>query len=303
LRSNKFILILLALLILTACNTGISYPMDFPPPVITQAQINEVLACNIPALVSQRYPQALPLEQLSSSYSPQSTCDWAVLATAYGDRLADDQTYADFNNPLPEVATQAYFNAINQNPAFSMDDPLLFYFGRSDLVRPPSITSQKITFLQIDYQWEGLGSSIFYTLIVENADTTPTLSIQPPELIGQINTSLDSRLVQALAPAATNLIPIPHKFQYKPCWDNFPVWAILVKFADGNSLYITSSSNHSAWGGPWMVDVNGASYVQVSYELWGAVYDLILAVNLPLGEPETYGCAPESLFSAIFGSP
>lgn len=293
----------LVVLLLTACNPGsYAFPLTFPPQPFSEQQIAEVRACDIPTLNQTRYPQAMAITQLKSAYQPVTPCDWAALALAYADRVKEDPAYDDFNTPLPDAAREAYSTAISSNPAFILADPLLYYFGRFNLVNPPAFAALPVTTLQIKYHWAGYGDTVSYTLLIEDADTAPAVGTDPESLVDEINLTIDPQLIQHIGAAARNLIPIPAKFSYQPCWDNFPAWEVLVKYQDGNQMLVTSSSNYAAWGGPWQVNINGRQYIQASFDLWEAVYNLTIALKLPYGEPAAYGCGGDlSLFEAIFG--
>jgi len=304
--SRVVILVLLAGLLLAACNgqtptpaptspppTSVrkALPLDWPVTPLTPEQVLAVMQCDLTNLPQQRYPESVTDQDLLGTYQPQTDCDWAILAVAYAERNGEDQ-------PLSEAAQHAFAQAVGGNPGFALEIPLVYYyFGAVTMVPPPAFAQQEITDAKIDYSWQGLGDDVAYTLQIDQADTQPVVTSAYSAAL-----TIDKATVQALAPALSDLLPVGSKFQLQPCYDNYPTWSVTLTFADGTVAKLTTDSNFLYIGGPWFTEIDGQAYMQVSPAFAQAIGQLIESLGLPLGQPAGMACMPRPVLDAAFPS-
>ena len=236
--------------------------------------------------------------ELPDACSPKSACDWAVLATAYAERVSDNDT-------LPEPAKEAFIEAISRNYGFALTTPLFYpYFGEVSLVELPPFAKQEISTVTIDYTWVGEGDPVSYSVRIEQADTKPVVSatVMPESFAANLNLEgLDEGKVQALGSTLTDLLPIESQFDYVVCTDNYPDWSVSLTFKDGTQLNLTNSeSNFIIIGGPWQTKIDDQNYFQFSFGFTQAIFDLCKALGLPFGEPAGMFCGGDTLFEKAF---
>jgi hypothetical protein len=136
-------------------------PLKWPLTPATAAQVNEVRACKIEDLSKERYPESMPIEKLRAAYEPETACDWAVLAAAYGSRKAESDA------PPPAQGVAAFQTTISKNPAFAFTLPMLqSYFGVRGLVDVPPFASKIIANPDVTYNWSGLGDAVKFSYVV-----------------------------------------------------------------------------------------------------------------------------------------
>ncbi|MCE2396699.1 hypothetical protein J4G02_19395 [Candidatus Poribacteria bacterium] len=284
-----------------------SYPANWPITPLTGAEIEEVSQCRLEEIAAERYPndnlKSVSIDELPDAYSPKSACDWAVLATAYAERVLDDDA-------LPESAKEAFIEAISRNYGFAVTAPLFYrYFGEVSLVESPPFVKQEITAVKIDYTWVGLAGSgepekFSYSVKIEQAHTKPVVSatVIPESSVPNLSLeALDPDKIQALGPALADLLPIESQFEFVVCTDNYPDWSISLTFKDGTQLdLITNGSNFLFAGGPWQTKIDGQNYVQFSFGFVEAIIDLFEALGLPFGSPAGMVCWGDTLFEKAF---
>lgn len=267
--------------------------LEWPVLPLTDEQVTSVAECDFERLASSRYPDTLGMDELASTYAPESACDWAVLALAYAERTEHEES-------LPESAKEAFGEAVTQNAGYALATPIFYeYFGSISLVEPPPFADQSITRAEIFYDWGGLGQKVSYSIKITQADADPKVSVKPRRLATS-RPEIDSCLVQALAPALSDWLPVDSQFTLLPCTDNYPDWSVSLTFADGTTLDVTSNSNFMGAGGPWQTSIDGQDYVQYSPAFAKALLDLIQALELPLGQPAGMTCSGEEVFDKAF---
>lgn len=260
------------------------YLFTFPLPAPDAAQIDAAYAC-------------------FGADTPGTDADEVcALATSLVDQAATRQ-----QSPPTDDEIQSFAQLIEANPVLALHLPLLAgFFGQVDLVAPPESVMQPIIGVQLHYTFMGLGgTSPDYTVTITDANTTPRVSgqielnamrLETPdpsatEEASPLPETLDPAVVQALAPALRDLVPIAAQFSTSPCWDYYPDWTVTLTFADETTLdMVTNGSNAVGAGGPWQVEIDGQNYVQYSYAFGRAVLDLFEALNLSLGETMAMGC-------------
>lgn len=270
-------------------------PISWPVPPPDRAQFESVYACDITALIDERYPPKLDIDDLAGAYDPACACDWAVLSAAYADRMSCG---GDFT---PDEARMAFVQAIARNPAFVFVAPLCDgYFDSGVYVEPPPLSRQDIAAVRISYQWSGLGTDVLYLVQIDQGNTDPVVTITPEGLASGAN--IDRTLVQALGEAALgDLFPVTPRFQLEPCTDNYPMWTVSLTFVNGEKLHLSSGgSNYLGVGGPWEVAIGEENYVQFSSAFASAVVAVTDALGLPLGEPEAMFCGGADPLAAAF---
>ncbi len=276
----------------------ISFPAKWPIAPLTAAQIEEVSNCALEELAAERYPDGTLNAELRDAFSPVSACDWAVLATAYAERISED-------DPLSEPAKEAFLEAISRNYGFAVTVPLFYpYFGEFSLIELPPFAQQEVTRVKMDYAWIGEGDPVSYSVRIEQADTKPVVfaTVMPESSAPDLSLKeLDKGKVQALGLALTDLLPIESQFEYVVCTDNYSNWSILLTFKDGTQLNLTNSgSNFIFIGGPWQTKIDDQNYFQFSFAFAQAIFDLCKALGLPFGSPAGMYCGGDTLFEKAF---
>ncbi len=258
-----------------------TFPHRWPIPPLTKDQINAVKSCNMKSLAAQRYPDST--KSLDTVvFTPQSGCDWAVLAFVYAQRSN--------GRPL-QPARDAFARAVSINPGFALVTPLFYeYFSSVSLADPPLFASHEITDVIIRYQWGGLGESVYYTAEIHNANSKPTFVVEPEKIAKVKRPAADKILIQQLAPALTDLLPVRTDFSVSPCYDNYPNWEVILSFSDSTSITMTAHSNFLSFGGPWFTWIDGQSYIQMSSAFPVALGSVIAQLNLPPGQPGAMVC-------------
>lgn len=279
-----------------------SFPVVWPFPNPTDEQIADARNCKIERLAKTRYPESMNYWELEKAYTPETSCDWAILAFAYRSHLENkDQT--------PEEGKIAFSQAILENPAFALATPLFYsYFNTMELVQAPYFTKQSITSATIDYDWSGIGepSNVRYHIEINKANLSNgkvkvAVDANPSSLKENLTDSLDSESVQKIGRALTDFLPVQSQFTMQNCTDNYSDWMVELKFVDGLALTLkTNQSNFFNAGGPWFMRVNDQNYIQYSSALVTAVTDLFDALNLPLGQPYAMFCEEVETFELAF---
>jgi hypothetical protein len=149
-----------------------------------------------------------------------------------------------------------------------------------------------LTGAEIHYSWTGLGPphEVPWHVTIENADTAP-------EVIGVVDdqdysAALDEELAQALGDALTGLLPVASSGALVVCTDNSPNWMITLTYQNGETARLANhGSNVYKLGGPWWVRIDDQLYLQTSATILTALYDIITALDLPIGEPRGMYCS------------
>lgn len=270
-----------------------AFPLAWPVLPLTRQQVAAVRACDIESLADERYPDGIATDDLRSVVVPESDCDWAALALAYTLWLDDDE-------PLSDAAEDAFLQTMSRNFGFAFATPIFYrYFGSTALVEAPPATQQEITDISIKYKWVGLGEPVAYALAIQQANTAPTLTVTP-EISPALHADVDTQLLQALAPALTDLLPVESTFALSPCTDNYIDWDVTLTFADGSAIHLTTDSNFLYFGGPWFTMIDDQTYVQFSTAFPRALYELVSALGLPIGEPAGMTCSGQNVFDKAF---
>jgi len=277
-------------------------PLTWPVSMPTQKQIMEARECHVEAVAQARYPERMSYWELENTFSPNSPCDWAILAFAYRSHL-DDQV------PTPEEGKRAFFQAIKQNPALALTTSLFYpYLNSMKLVEAPPLAEQPIISVAIDYEWSGIGepSNIQYHIEIDQANASVdkinlNVQAQPKDLTKNLISDVDPLMIQKLGKVLTDFLPVRSSFTLQNCTDNYPDWNIQLTFLDGSVQTIkTHESNLFNAGGPWFIEVNGQNYVQFSSALVNAVSSLFEMLGLPLGEPFAMYCSSVDTFQLAF---
>jgi hypothetical protein len=185
------------------------FPFNWPISPISDQKINQVKTCEIEGLSITRYPNRISSERLYSLFEPKTSCDWAVLANAYIERVGGDEE-------LPEIAKGAFGKAISDNIGFAFSYPLFYKFFASFLiVEKPPLFEQEINKINISYKWEGIGDPVKYIIDISNANINPEIvvsSYEPITITQNLKTSVDIGILQALGSTFSNLLPIEKQF-------------------------------------------------------------------------------------------
>jgi hypothetical protein len=288
--------------ILLAQPQDVAFPLSWPPSPLTSRQISAVKACNIKHIAKKRYPDSMPAKTLESAFSPVSGCDWAALAFAYATRRNRNETLSD-------SAKSAFAKAVSTNLGFTLAAPIFYsYFDSTPLVKAPPQTLQTISGLEIEYFWNGLGERQHYVIKIQQANTTPTISVvMPPQFLPGTDkvvdsiTRVDQAKIQNLVPTLRNLIPIQSKFRLTACFDNYPSWKVKITYADNTTLALMTDSNFVSVGGPWFTEINQQNYVQFSLAFTTALQELVTSLGIPLGQTAAMTCMEDNnLFHQAF---
>ncbi len=220
-------------------------------------------------------------------------------------RIAQDlSAQAEIRGQTPpsqdEIAL--FMELMERNVVYALHLPILAgFYNQVALVAPPAFVTQPIKSAHLYYSFAGLGSSVEYDVTI-NATNTPasvsgeleassnfgvTVTSEPLTL----PTSVDVAVVQGLALALSDLVPIGAQFTAAPCWDYYPDWVVTLTLADGTTLdMVTNASNVVSIGGPWQLEIDGQNYMQYSNTFAQAVIDLFAALDIPFGETMAMGC-------------
>lgn len=275
------------------------FPLAEPLLPLSAAQLKEVRECAVEELATTRYPEAAPIDDLIYLFTPENACDWASLAYAYTERLQDKQE-------MPEVAKNAFGQAIANNIGFALSTPLFYryYYDTFTIVAAPARFEQDIVKVQIKYTWSGIGDPVEYQLEISQANTNPIVALQsytPTTLPESAKTTVNSATVQALGKALINWVPIDAQFALTPCYDNYPDWTTTLTMQDGTTLELkTHDSNMIYMGGPWQTTFEGQNYVLFSLEFVKALDTLIQEIGLPYGQPMALTCSAAEVFEQAY---
>jgi hypothetical protein len=277
-----------------------AFPISWPMPPLTQEQVADARVCDIYELHDARYPDELSMDDLSTAYLPVTPCDWAVLAAAYGYRAAE----AEETVPVPLPGRRAYLHAVSGNPALALKNWLVFGdFGTGILAEAPPITHQPVESILLQYTFGGIGYQSDVTVIITDANTTPTVyghiyenngfveEGEDPITNRDLSGTLDPALAQALGAALTDLVPIDTQFHAIGCYDYYPEWTVLLVYEDGTILSLaTNGTNFLGGGGPWQINVDGQDYMQVSGAIPNALGPIADALEVPAGATAAMSC-------------
>jgi hypothetical protein len=249
----------------------------------TGEQVQEARGCDLEALVTERY-SGVTTGELRKSHPLVTACDWAILSAAYVLRAEADESAL-------EAGQLAWANAVFQNPAYAFTEELFFgYLEASDAVAAPPFTQDPLTTVTIHYNWIGLGGDpVDYEITIESADTAPEVA---GVVDGQeYSSTLDGELVQALGQALTGLIPVAGSEPVVVCYDNYPEWKATLTYQNGKTVDLaTHGSNGYDFGGPWWATIDDQLYLQPSPTFLIALADVVMALELPVGEPAATYC-------------
>jgi hypothetical protein len=286
---------------------AVSLPLDWPPAPLTSDQISAVKDCDLENIAKTRYPDALKADDLESAFTPVTACDWATLAFAHAERARNSET-------LPEAAKSAFSQAASHNLGFALTTPIFYrYFNTVQLVKAPPRTQQEIRDLEVTYRWAGSGNAAHFALKIQQANTTPTITVNPiPDMFDLMTnskkmfdaarkTKLSKEQIQALVPTLHDLLPIQSQFTMHSCFDNYPNWEAKITYVDDTTLDLTNAgSNFILMGGPWFTNMKQQNYLQFSTAFAEALHALVTCLGLPIGQPIGMSCHRDRVFDQAF---
>jgi len=272
------------------------FPLEWGLELLTDEQINQVKDCDIENLASERYPDYV--DELIYRFEPNTSCDWAVLAFAYADRVDEDKD-------LPDIAINAFAQAISENFGFVFSMPFFYrFFDAFPIVKSPPFSNQEIARVKIEYSWVGMGEPVEYTVDIRQANTNPIIKVtdyEPATIIQDLKYTIDKEIVQSLGNSLSNLLPINNQFSLIPCDDNNPDWTVTITLKDGSLLTLkTNESNMIYMGGPWQTNIAGQDYVQYSGIFAEALDNLIQEIGLSYGQPMAMYCGLVNVFGQAY---
>jgi hypothetical protein len=259
----------------------------------TVADADAVRACDLENAAAARY--AMPIDPVTSAFAPVTACEQAVLAEACAAR-------ADGVTPMSPVCIAAYRAAVAAIPAYAFQAAIPgAYFAMMPLAAPPPQAALAIRRLDVHYTWGGLGDSVDWELVVDDADTVAKLAVKGAH--ERPVPDLGAR-VQAVRGALGDFVPVPGPIHAVDCYDNYPDWTMDLTFADGQTLsFATYGSNLIGLGGPWQATVDGKSSLQLAPGLAAVVGQLVMDLGLPIGEPAGMYCPGFDLGAAVLAFP
>lgn len=259
---------------------GLVWPLPLPSP----EQLDEARQCGL-----------IVIEFVDrDAFEPQTACEWMALAIAH---LAD----VTENEPAPELALEAYRQAVLLNPAFPLRwDVLMPFWGRLEDVLPtPDFIVQPVVLVEVSYDFAG---TTHYELTIEREDEEEARYIAHAEVLHTPimedpieydfhDKPLDAVLIEELAAGIRDLIPIEQTFTDQPCWHIISDWTVRLVFEDEQEVIMrTYASNALSAGGPWQTTIDDQSYFQVSAAFLMGVLNIHDALEMPWGEVMSYGC-------------
>jgi hypothetical protein len=276
-----------------------TFPLDWGLAPLSEEQEKQVMECDVEKLAKEKYPEQYKIDELSNLFEPSTGCEWATLAYAYTLRLSDGEE-------IPEIAKNAFGKAITDNPGYAFSSPLFYWYFYDSfiIVKQPQLFDQQITKVKIEYQWDGMGDPVKYTIDIRQADTNPSVVVSNYEsasLAQNLKTKLNKDLVQALGKSLTNLLPIRSQFSLVTCTDSNPDWTITITLKDGTVIVLkTNGSNMINIGGPWQTNIDGQNYMQYSIDFVKAVHNIIQEIGLTYGEPRGMFCHPVNVLDLAY---
>jgi hypothetical protein len=259
----------------------------WPPPVPTEAQVAEVRACAAFTTAAARYPEAVPMDALVGAYPVANACDQAVLAAACLQRLGQE------DDPS-EACRDAWSAAVRGNPGYAHEAILGFtYTPYVPTFAPPPFAAGPVTKLVVDYAWSGLGEPVKWQLTVADGRATTSDGKLAPTPV-----NLDK-----VARAFTNLTPIPGAANLVNCYDNYPSWKATVTFASGEVLTLSTAGNLWGVGGPWQLEREASTWLQLDGALVTAIAGMAFDLKLPFGQPMGMFCPGIEVLDALHPPP
>jgi hypothetical protein len=263
-------------------------PLKWPLKPATDKQVSEAHDCDLENLPAKRYPESTDIDDLADKFDAKTACDWAVLAVAYKNHVKED-------DPAPIEGVEAFQQAVSMNSALAYRLPLLAsYFGRRNLIEAPPFAQQDITRIKVEYSFSGIQSEpVQIALIIDKANTnkpvvTGTSGVDKPK---KVSGTIDKDLIQALAPALTDLVPMQEQFTQQICYDDYPDWDVTLTFKDGSTMIMTNNeSNIYFYGGPWQTEIKKQNYTQYSDNFLQGMLNILDALKLPKGETQGMYC-------------
>ncbi len=267
-----------------------SQPLAWPIKPADDTAIAQARQCDMTELAKTRYPEIIGVDDLAGAYQVKNACDWATLAVAYATRRSDKE-------PISPHAINAFKQAVSRNAAFAHTLPILSgYFGITDLVEAPPFAKGTLIRVEVHHKFSGLGTPpIDYSYVIDAADLDAPIATghsgADESTPVAISGTLPRDVVQAIAGALTDFIPVRNQFSILFCFDDYPDWTVNLTFRDGTTLdLVTKGSNIFFSGGPWQTEINGQPYVQYSAKLLDAFEALRVALTLPEDETAAMYC-------------
>ncbi len=259
--------------------------LAWPVAPFTKSQAAEVKSCDIDKLAKARYPKSVSVDALAGAFARHGACDDATFAAACAARLPDDAA-------VPLACLDTYRSVIKANPAFAFASELLGgYFGKLAQVAPPPIAARTLAGVVLAYKWGGLGTGVEWNVTAHDLMTKPTLQITGANTKPVVWTDAIGADVAALGHSLASFMPIPRAVHAVDCTDNYPDWTATLIFDDGSKLELsTQGSNLLGLGGPWQMTLGGITYLQISPDFAQAIYTLVKALGLPIGQPQGETC-------------
>jgi hypothetical protein len=283
------------------------FPRAWPIEPFTEHQIQQARYCSIQYLYHSRYDDVIS-NDLQSAFEPQTFCDWAVLAAAFG-YLVPSVPYGELP-PLPDEAFHALYMTAALNPALLLRNDLArTYIGRVHLVDTIPLAEQSLVQAHFFYSYIGLGAQGEIEINITAANTsTPFLTghwddiinsysgTPPPDVHRQFSQPINASIVNNLGASLTDLIPVQAQFAISGCADAYGHWSGTLEYTDGTIVTLVGDQ-------PWQVEVNGDNYLQYGDGIPRALNSILESLEIPFLSQVGMTCLRGDLLDLAYPQP
>jgi hypothetical protein len=255
-------------------------------------------------LCTARY-QEVSLDALPGVAPPESSCDWAALAFAYGFRFKPGGGQA-----FPEAGDQAFLTAVDSNPALLYLGTLAeHYLLAGGIVETPPFASEPLntivitgTFVTPDAAARlemtinaatsdapTVSGSLLMRQVQITASGTPSILEENTPLFGPI----DPSPVLGMTLGLTDFVPISAPLPPTNCADIDALWLVEYRFASGTVLTIQGDTL-------WQTNIDGQQYMQYGPGIPTALNVLLGSLEIPIKAGAGTYCLDANLMDLAF---
>jgi hypothetical protein len=280
------------------------FPLTFPLPVPDAGQIAAARACDVHTLYSARY-QEVAIDALAGAAPPESACDWAALAFAYGFRFKPGE-----GKSFPEAGDRAFFTAIDGNPALLYLGTLSeHYLLAGGVVAAPPQTAEPLTAIVVAGNFVTPDAAAELNMTISGVSTAaPTVSGNFKLRQVQITASgtsaiqeadkpltgpLDAGPVMGLANALTDLVPVSAVLPRTQCGGINAIWVVEYRYASGAVITVQGDTL-------WQTSIDGQQYLQYGPGIPVALNVLFEKLEVPIKAGAGTYCLDVNLIDLAF---
>jgi hypothetical protein len=280
------------------------FPLAFPLPVPDAGQIAEARACDVHMLYTARY-QEVALDALPGVAPPQTACDWAALAFAYGFRFKPGE-----GKSFPEAGDRAFFTAIEGNQAMMYLGTLSqHYLLAGGVVSAPAQAAGPLSAIVITGDFNTPDATAHLDMTISEPGTaaptvsgnfrlqqvqitasgTPAIQVADKPLAGPV----EAGPVMGLANALTDLVPVSAVLPPTQCGGIDAQWLIEYRYASGAVITVQGTTL-------WQTSIDGQQYLQYGPGLPVALNVLFEKLEIPIKAGAGTYCLDVNLIDLAF---